>query len=34
MLVPFSNLPDESRVWIYQASRPFSNEEKISIVEE
>ena len=34
MLVPFSNLPDESRVWIYQASRSFSTAEKSSVSEE
>lgn len=27
MLVPFENIPDSSRVWIYQANRPFSEEE-------
>ncbi len=27
MFVPFSELPDSARVWIYQASRAFSNEE-------
>jgi len=27
MLVPFENLPDSSRVWIYQANRSFSTEE-------
>ena len=27
MLVDFKTLPDESRVWIYQASRSFSDEE-------
>ncbi|MEZ4970990.1 MAG: ABC transporter ATPase [Flavobacteriaceae bacterium] len=27
MLVEFNTLPDESRVWIFQASRSFSNEE-------
>ena len=27
MLVPFENLPDSSRVWIYQANRSFTNEE-------
>lgn len=24
MLVPFENLPDDARVWIYQANRPFT----------
>ncbi|WP_037321670.1 hypothetical protein [Salegentibacter sp. Hel_I_6] len=27
MLVPFENLPDNSRVWIYQANRSFTTEE-------
>ncbi|OEY72459.1 ABC transporter ATPase [Salegentibacter salarius] len=27
MLVPFENLPDSSRVWIYQANRSFTHEE-------
>ncbi len=27
MLVPFESLPDTSRVWIYQANRPFTEEE-------
>lgn len=27
MLVEFSNLPDEARVWIYQSNRPFTEEE-------
>lgn len=27
MLVPFENLPDSSRVWIYQANRSFTTEE-------
>lgn len=27
MLVPFKNLPDSSRVWIYQANRSFTSEE-------
>ncbi len=27
MLVPFENLPDSSRVWIYQANRSFTEEE-------
>ncbi|MGB2341529.1 MAG: ABC transporter ATPase [Flavobacteriaceae bacterium] len=28
MLISFSDLPNHSRVWIYQASRPFSSKEK------
>ena len=28
MLIPFSDLPNYARVWIYQASRPFSSKEK------
>ena len=31
MLVSFSDLPEQARVWIYQASRPFSKQEKDSI---
>lgn len=27
MFVPFETLPDTSRVWIYQANRPFSEQE-------
>lgn len=27
MLVPFEELPDHARVWIYQANRPFTEEE-------
>ncbi|WP_053972709.1 hypothetical protein [Mangrovimonas sp. ST2L15] len=33
MLVDFDTLPDESRVWIYQANRSFSDEE-LSDIEE
>lgn len=28
MYVPFEQMPDEARVWIYQAGRPFSAEEE------
>lgn len=31
MLVDFDTLPDESRVWIYQANRSFTEEELIEI---
>jgi len=31
MYVPFENLPEESRVWIYQSSRKFSDEEVAAI---
>ncbi len=31
MYVPFENLPDESRVWIYQSNRKFSDEETAAI---
>ncbi len=31
MLVPFSNLPDESRIWIYQANRKLSEEEVLFV---
>tara|TARA_B100000768_G_scaffold52100_1_gene50672 strand:- start:573 stop:1058 length:486 start_codon:yes stop_codon:yes gene_type:complete len=34
MLIPFTDLPDQARVWIYQASRPFSKEEKAEITQE
>ena len=27
MLVPFESLPDEARIWIYQANRTFTDEE-------
>ena len=33
MLVDFNTLPEESRVWIYQANRSFSDEE-ISEIED
>lgn len=31
MYVPFENLPDESRVWIYQSNRKFTEEETAEI---
>lgn len=31
MWVPFEDLPEESRVWIYPASRPFTPEERESL---
>ena len=31
MLVPFESLPESSRVWIYQANRSFTEEEKQEI---
>ncbi len=31
MLVKFESLPEDSRVWIYQASRSFSKEEMVEI---
>ncbi|MEQ8713641.1 MAG: hypothetical protein RIC80_11535 [Cyclobacteriaceae bacterium] len=31
MYVPFDQLPDHSRLWIYQSSRPFSQEEQLQI---
>lgn len=31
MFVPFETLPDTSRVWIYQANRPFSEQEVLEI---
>jgi hypothetical protein len=27
MFIPFDNLPEESRIWIYQSNRKFSDEE-------
>lgn len=31
MLVDFNTLPEESRIWIYQANRSFSNDELIDL---
>lgn len=31
MYIPFENLPDESRIWIYQSSRKFSEDEVADI---
>ena len=31
MLVPFNELPDDSRVWIYQANRSFTEDEVLEI---
>jgi len=31
MIIPFENLPLESRIWIYQSNRKFSDEELIEI---
>ena len=31
MFVPFENLPEESKIWIYQSSRKFSEEEVAAI---
>ncbi|PKA84219.1 hypothetical protein ATE92_2390 [Ulvibacter sp. MAR_2010_11] len=33
MLTDFKNLPDDSRVWVYQANRKLSNEE-VALIEE
>lgn len=33
MLVPFENLPDDSRIWIYQSNRKLSDEETATIAE-
>ncbi|SDL12263.1 hypothetical protein SAMN04488034_102361 [Salinimicrobium catena] len=33
MFVPFENLPDSSRVWIYQANRSFTDQEQEEIQE-
>lgn len=34
MLTEFKNLPDDSRVWVYQANRKMSDEEVAAITEE
>ncbi len=31
MFIPFENLPDESKIWIYQSNRKFSDEEILEI---
>jgi hypothetical protein len=31
MYIPFENLPEESKVWIYQSNRKFSDEEVVDI---
>jgi hypothetical protein len=31
MLIPFENLPEESKIWIYQSNRKFSDEEFAAI---
>jgi len=31
MYIPFENLPEESKIWIYQSSRKFSDEEVLDI---
>jgi hypothetical protein len=31
MLIPFENLPEESKIWIYQSNRKFSDEEFTAI---
>ncbi|MBA9074957.1 hypothetical protein GGR22_003134 [Flavobacterium gossypii] len=31
MYIPFENLPDESRIWIYQSNRKFSDDEMAEI---
>ena len=31
MYIPFENLPEESKIWIYQSNRKFSNEEMAEI---
>ena len=33
MLVPFQELPDHTRIWIYQSNRPFTTEEVAAIKE-
>jgi len=34
MYIPFENLPQESRIWIYQSSRKFSDEKVAEIENE
>ncbi|MDR6967137.1 hypothetical protein J2X31_001144 [Flavobacterium arsenatis] len=34
MYVPFENLPEESKIWIYQSNRKFSDEEFVAIEKE
>jgi len=31
MLVPFSELPEDAKIWIYQSNRPFTNEESAAV---
>lgn len=31
MYIPFENLPEESKIWIYQSSRKFSDDEVVAI---
>jgi hypothetical protein len=31
MFIPFENLPEESKIWIYQSNRKFSDEEMVEI---
>ena len=31
MLVPFSELPEDARIWIYQSNRPFTHEEAAAV---
>lgn len=34
MYIPFENLPEESRIWIYQSNRRFSDDEVVEIENE
>ena len=34
MYIPFENLPEESRIWIYQSNRKFSDDELIEIAKD
>ncbi|MBC2840308.1 ABC transporter ATPase [Robiginitalea sp. SC105] len=34
MLVPFDELPDHARMWVYQSSRPFTEEETRNVEQE
>jgi hypothetical protein len=31
MFIPFENLPEDSKIWIYQSNRKFSDDEMIDI---
>ena len=31
MYIPFENIPDESRIWIYQSNRKLADDEVVAI---